>query len=150
MDNVEVEITSAPGKAVIEGKTSVPFRTFVGLILQRKVQTLFKRWQDEPVIVTSGLLTSLASAPDDRQEDRGKLVLVTFGAGLVGGVFFTIVAFLGMALFDIRPENKDLFLIAASFLIIAVVIAILIRTQRSAGKQRLYDSMEKVKDLILR
>jgi hypothetical protein len=150
MDNVEVEINQSGGKAVIEGKTSVPFRTFVGLVLQRKVQTLFKRWQDEPVILSGELLTSLASAPSDQQDDRGKLVLVTFGTGIVAGVFGTIVTLLALALFNIHPGNQDLLLIAGSFVLVAIVVYVLIRTQRSAGKQRLYDSMEKVKDLILK
>jgi uncharacterized membrane protein YfcA len=150
MSDVEVDIASEGGRAIIEGKTSVPFRTFVSLILQRKVQTLFKQCQDEPVIVGSELLTALASAPDDRQEDRGKLVLVTFGVGILAGIFCTVLTFLMLSMLQVRPQDQDLLIVLAVFIIVTVVVGALIRTQRTKGKQRLYDSMEKVTDLIAR
>lgn len=149
MSDVEVDIDNTGGKAVIEGKTSVPFKTFVSLILQRKVQTLFKKCQDEPVIVSSELLTALASAPDDKQEDRGKLVLVTIGVGAIVGVFATIAAFVLFMLFDIHPEMKDLLIALGAIAFIAIVVVMLQGGQKKSGfKEKLYESMEKVTDLV--
>jgi Flp pilus assembly protein TadB len=150
MSDVEVDIKSDGGKAVIEGKTSVPFRTFVSLILQRKVQTLFKKCQDDPIIVGSELLTALASAPDDRQEDRSKLILVTFGMGILSGIFLTVLTIVVLAMFDVRPQDKDLLIVLGIFLVIAAVVVFILRMQRTQSKQRLYESMEKITDLIMR
>ena len=152
MDEVEVEITDGPGgKAIIEGKTSVPFKTFVSLILQRKVQAIFKKCQDEPVIVSSELLTALASAPNDRQEDKAKLVLVTMGAGVLVGVALTIATFVVFMLFDIHPEMKELLISLGSLIFVGVVVMVLMSSQKKAGfKEKLYESMEKVTDLIAR
>ena len=151
MSDVEVDISNEGGRAVIEDKTSVPFRTFVSLILQRKVQTIFKKCQDEPVIVSSGLLTALASAPDDRQEDRAKLVLVTMGVGVVVGVFLTVAAFVGLLLFDVHPEMKDLLITLSAIAFVAIVGFVLQGAQKKKDfKEKLYESMEKVTDLVTR
>lgn len=151
MDELEVEISNTGGKAVIEGKTSVPFKTFVSLILQRKVQVLFKRSDNDPVIVSSDLLTALASAPQDKQEDRTKLVIVTFGVGIVAGVFLTVATFLGLILFKIQPEVKDLGIVLAVIAGIVVLGILLQKPQKkSAFGEKLMESMEKVTDLISR
>ncbi|HCI03610.1 TPA: hypothetical protein DE059_01655, partial [Candidatus Peribacteria bacterium] len=63
--DLEVKVKEEKMKAIIEGRTAVPFKTFVGLVLQRKVFPLFKKWGDEPVIINSELLTTLASAAQD-------------------------------------------------------------------------------------
>lgn len=149
MSDVEVDISNEGGRAIIEDKTSVPFKTFVSLILQRKVQTLFKKCQDEPVIVSSELLTSLASAPDDRQEDRGKLVLVTMGVGVVVGVFGTVALFVGLLLFDIQVSMQDMLVTLGALAFVAVVVAVLQGAQKKKGfKEKLFESMEKVTDLV--
>lgn len=149
MDEIEVDIDNTSGKAVIEGKTSVPFKTFVSLILQRKVQTLFKRGSDDPVIVSSDLLTALASAPQDKHEDKGKLVLVTFGVGILVGIFATIVFFLGLMLLQIEAEMKDLGIALAVIAGIAVLAMLLQKSQKKSGfTEKLYESMEKVTDLV--
>ncbi len=151
MDELEVEISNTGGKAVIEGKTSVPFKTFVSLILQRKVQVLFKRSSDDPIIVGSDLLTALASAPQDKQEDRTKLVIVTFGTGIVAGVFLSVAAFLGLMLFRIQPEAKDLGIVLGVIAGIVLLGILLQKPQKkSALGEKLYESMEKVTDLISR
>lgn len=151
MEHVEVDISQTGGKAVIEGKTSVPFKTFVSLILQRKVQVLFKRTQDDPVIVSSDLLTALASAPEDKQEDRGKLVLVTFGVGILAGVFVSVAFFLGLMLFRVEPEVSDLGIALGVILLVAFLGVILQKNQKkSVFKEKLYESMEKVTELVSR
>jgi predicted exporter len=151
MDELEVEISNTGTKAVIEGKTSVPFKTFVSLILQRKVQVLFKRSSDDPVIVSSDLLTALASAPQDKQEDRTKLVIVTLGVGIVAGVFVTVLVFLGLLLFRIQPEVKDLGIVLGVIVGLAVLAVLLQKPQKkSALGEKIYESMEKMTNLISR
>ncbi len=151
MDELEVEISTPGNKAVIEGKTSVPFKAFVSLILQRKVQVLFKRSSDDPVIVSSDLLTALASAPQDKQEDRAKLVIVTFGVGIIAGVFLTVATFLGLILFKIQPEVKDLGIVLAVIAGIVVLGVLLQKPQKkSMFGEKFMESMEKVTDLISR
>ncbi len=151
MSDVEVDISSEGGRAVIEDKTSVPFKTFVSLILQRKVQSIFKKCQDEPVIVSSELLTALASAPDDRQEDRAKLVLVTMGVGVIFGVFLTVATFVGLMLFGVHPEMKDLLITLGALVFVAIVVVVLQHSQKRKGlKEKVYESMEKVTDLVTR
>ncbi len=151
MDEIEVDISQVGGKAVIEGKTSVPFKTFVSLILQRKVQVLFKRSDNDPVIVSSDLLTALASAPQDKQEDRTKLVMVTFGVGIIAGVFLAAAVLLGLMLFRIQPEMKDLGIILGVIAGVVLLVALLQKPQKkSAFTEKLYESMEKVTDLVSR
>lgn len=150
-DEVEVEITNIGQKAVIEGKTAVPFKTFVTLILQRRVQMLFKTSQDEPVIVNSTLLTALASAPGDKQEDRGKLILVTMGVGIIVGVFFTVAVFLALKLLNIQPEIKDLGIVLAVIAGVVILGIVLMKNQKKSGfTEKLFDAMEKTTDLISR
>jgi hypothetical protein len=149
MSEVELEMSDG-GKAVIEGKTNVPFKTFVGLILQRKVQTLFKKCGDEPVIVDSELLTQLASAPNDTQEDRSKLVLVTFGVGMLCGFFMTVVALFVLLMLKIQPSVVDYGIAVGVMLVLGVVISVMQKVQMSSTKQKLYDSMEKMTDLVSR
>jgi hypothetical protein len=151
MSEVEVEITTNGSRAIIEGKTSVPFKTFVSLILQRRVQMLFKTNQDDPVIVNSTLLTALASAPGDKQEDKGKLVLVTFGVGILAGVFLAVVVFLTLMLLRIQIEMKDLGIVLGVIALVAVLGVLLQKNQKkSAFTEKLFDAMEKTTDLISR
>lgn len=149
MSEVEVDLSDG-GKAVIEGKTSVPFKTFVGLILQRKVQTLFKKCQEEPVIVSSELLTQLASAPNDSQEDRSKLVLVTFGVGIICGIFLAVVGLLVLLLLKVQPTITHYAIAVGIMLLLGVIVSVLQRMQLGSTKQKLYDSMEKMTDFVSR
>ena len=151
MEELEVDIAQSGGRAVIEGKTTVPFKTFVSLILQRKVQVLFKRSDNDPVIVSSDLLTALASAPEDKQEDRSKLVLVTFCVGILGGVFLAVAFFLALMLFRIQPQVNDLAIALGIIVFVAFLGVILQKSQKkSVFKEKLYESMEKVTDLVSR
>lgn len=152
MENSETEVSieQLNGKAVISGKTSLPFKTFVGLILQRKVQTLFKKWQDEPVIVTTELLTGLASAPDDSQEDRGKLVVVTLAAGVVLGVFLTTLTLLVLTFLQVVPGLADYGLVIFIIACLALLLSIMQRSQKSSAKQKIYEKMEKMTDVLSR
>jgi len=150
-DEVEVDITQTGTRAVIEGKTSIPFKTFVSLILQRRVQVLIKTQQDEPVIVRSTLLTALASAPGDRHEDKGKLVLVTFGSGILGGVFLGALAMLVLTLLRIQPELKDYAIVLGVIVGVGVLGVLLQKNQKkSAFTEKLMETMEKTTDLLSR
>jgi hypothetical protein len=149
MDEVEVDISTTSGKAVIEGKTPVPFKAFVKLLLQRKLDGLYKRDADESVIVSSELLTALASAPQEKHEDNRKMMLVTFGVGIVAGVFFTVGVFLVFMLFRIQPEMKDLGIVLAVIGGVVLLAILLLRTQKkSVFADKLYESMEKLTDMI--
>lgn len=150
MTDVELDITEGSGgKAVIEGKTSVPFRTFVTLILQRRVQVLFQSKANDPVIVGSDLLTALASAPSDRQEDTGRLVLVTFGVGILAGVFIAAAVLLGLQLFRIPVSPRDLGIVLGVIGGVALLGTMLQRQQRkSRFVEKLHASMEKAADLF--
>lgn len=150
-DEVEVEITTSGNKAIIEGKTSVPFKTFVSLVLQRRVQILFKTNQDDPVIVNSKLLTALASAPSDKQEDRGKLVLVTFGVGIIAGVFLAAITMLVLTVLRIQPEMKDYAIVLGVIVGVAILGVLLQKNQKkSTFTEKLFETMEKTTDLLSR
>ena len=60
--------------------------TSMTLILQRKVLQITKTWGKEPIVVSSELLTTLASAPQDTVENKTHLVYVTMGVGAILGV----------------------------------------------------------------
>jgi hypothetical protein len=152
MSDIEVDITAgANNKAIIEGKTSVPFRTFVTLILQRKVQMLFKESQNEPIIIGSDLLTKLASAPSDVQEDRGKLVLVTFACGAVGGIFLSSLILLSLLLSKVRILPEHVAIVLGAIVVVGMIVILMQKTQKKPTlKQKLYDAMEKMTDAMSR
>ncbi len=146
--HVEVQIERENGKAVIQGKTSVPFKTFVSLILQRKVQTLFKDAQNEPVIIGSELLTKLASAPDDKQEDRGKLVTVTLGVGMLCGIFISAFTLFTLELMGITPTIIELCIVMSVLIAVAGIASLVQRMQGISTRQKIYDQMERISDMI--
>jgi len=146
--DVEVDIKAEHRKAVIAGKTSVPFQKLVQLILQRKVMGLFKKWGDEPIIVSSELLTGLASAPQDNQENREHLVLVTLGVGVLAGVFVMAIVQVALTPWEIYLKEKELLLIAGTLLGLTVLTAALARVKRKNRSQKIADTMEKVAGLL--
>lgn len=152
MTDVEVDIsTDGNGRAVIEGKTSVPFKTFVTLILQRRVQQLFKSNADDVVIVSSELLTSLASAPGDKQEDKGKLVLVTFGVGILAGAFLAGVVLLSLMLLKIELQIRDISIFLGVIIGVGALGVLLQKNQKkSSFTEKLFEAMEKTTDLVSR
>jgi hypothetical protein len=149
--DIDVRLKNEDGKAVIQGKTTVPFQTFVQLVLQRKVLSLFKEWGKEPLIVSSDLLTGLASAPQDSHENRSNLVLVTLGVGIVVGVFVSSVASIFLQSAGITLGVLEHFLIAGGILALGILTSILGRI-RSKGKRsdKLTEKMEKMADLLAR
>jgi hypothetical protein len=146
--DLEVELKTEQAKAVITGKTAVPFRTFVGLILQRKVLQLFKNWGEEPVILSSALLTNLASAPQDSQENRTHLVIVTLGVGILTGIFVFALVQAALLFWKIPLLLPHLLLIAGGLIGVAVLGVILAKLQKLNRGQKIADTMEKVAQFL--
>jgi len=143
-NELEVNFRPETGKAVIEGKTAVPFQSFVTLILQRKVQLLFKEHAKEPVVINSDLLTRLASAPQDSHENRGHLVLVSLGLGAVGGVAVFSAIQLVLLLSDFPLTWKEHAIIVGCIAGIAAVGALLMYVQKMPKSDKLTDTVENV------
>jgi len=146
--DLEVKLKEEHTRAIIEGRTSVPFKTFVALVLQRKVIPLFKNWGDEPVIINSELLTSLASAPQDSQENRAKLVLVTLGVGVLTGVFFFATGMFVLETLDKDLGQKGFLIIAGGLAALAVLVNILGRIQSRGKSEKLAEKMEKLAGML--
>lgn len=143
-DELEVSFKPESGKAVIEGRTAVPFQSFVTLILQRKVQTLFKDYSKTSIVVSSDLLTRLASAPQDSRENRGHLVLVSIGLGAIGGVavFSAIQLVLLLAAFPLTWKEHAI--IVGCIAGVALLGALLMYIQKMPKSDKLTDSVENI------
>ncbi len=146
--DLEVETKNEHGKAVIAGKTTVPFKTFVQLILQRKVMDLFKKWGDEPIIIGSELLTDLASSKEDSQENRSQVILVTLGVGVLVGIFAMAIAQLVLVTVGVTLSQKEYLIIGVVLVVLALLTHVLGRTQKKNQSQRLADKMEKIAGLV--
>jgi hypothetical protein len=146
--DVEVTLRSDGTRAIIEGKTTVPFKTFVMLVLQRKVTALFKDWGGSPVVIDSELLTGLAGASQDSQENRVHIVLVTLGIGMIGGVFALAVLELLLLQVNISLATRELAILAGGLIGVAIVGWVLSKVQLRGGGQKVFDSMEKAAALL--
>jgi len=148
--DLEIELKTEQNRAIIAGKTSVPFRTFVGLVLQRKVFQLFKQWDKEPVILSSELLTQLASAPQDSQENRSHIIIVTLGVGTLFGIFAFSLGQVVLSLLGFELGTNELMLVAGSLVALAVLAVVLARMQKLARAQRIADMMERTAAFLSR
>jgi hypothetical protein len=149
-DNGELEVRFKPesGKAVIEGKTVVPFQAFIALILQRKVTNLLKTWGKAPIIVDSELLTSLASAPQDSQENRANLVLVSIVAGVLGGVTGFAIIQLGLLAIQFPLGYKELGTVVGSVFFLLILVISMMKGQKKPKGEKLVETMEKMAGLV--
>lgn len=145
---MDVKMKTEQGTAVVEGKTAVAFKAFVQLVLQRKVLSLFKDWGDKPIIVSSELLTSLASAPQDNQENREQLVTVTLVVGVLVGVFLMAVVQIALTPWSIYLKEKELLAIAGTLLGLAIIVALMGKLRRKNRGQKVTDAMEKIAGLV--
>ena len=145
---MDAKLKPDQGRAIVEGKTAVPFKTFVQLVLQRKVLTLFKKWGGEPVIIDSDLLTSLASTPQDSQENREQLVIVTLGVGTLLGVFAMAIVQIALTPWEIYLTQQHLLVIAGTLLGLAVLTWLLMKMKRKSKSQKVADTMEKIANLV--
>ncbi len=141
---VELPVQFENGKAVITGKTNVPFKTFVSLIIQRKVSEISRRMGDEPVVVSSELLTGLASAPQDNADNRAQLVLVSLGAGVIVGTF--IVCLLQAVLLTVEVVlPRDAFALAAGVILLGgMTVHILSRVRKRNRSDKIVEGVEKL------
>jgi len=146
--DLEVRLKTEQAKAIIEGKTSVPFKTFVMLVLQRKIIPLFKDWGDEPIVLNSELLTGIASAAQDSQENKNHLIIVTLGVGVLSGVFIFSIGQILFMILGITVTAKELILIAGGILALGLLTTILARVQRGNHAQKVADNMEKIANLL--
>jgi len=147
-EELEVHFKNDLGKVVIEGKTTVPFQAFVTLILQRKVFSLFKEWGKEPVIMNSELLTSLASAPQDTVENRSRLILVSLGIGILGGVAVFALAQAGLLTINIALGREELLLIGGGIVAIGALSAVLVRIQRMRRSDKIVEAVESLSNFL--
>jgi len=149
-DSSELEVQFKPetGKAVIEGKTVVPFQAFVTLVLQRKVLKMFKEWGKDPVIVNSELLTHLASAPQDSQENRGNLIMVTLGLGMVAGIALFALLQFGLLFVDVRLGARELGLIGGGIIVLAILVGMLMKMRRMPRGEQLTETIENVASFL--
>ncbi len=136
------------GKAIIEGKTVVPFQAFIALILQRKVTNLLKVWGKTPIIVDSELLTSLASAPQDSQENRSNLVLVSIVAGILGGVTGFAIIQLALLALQFPLGYKELGTVVGSVFFLFVLVISMMKGQKKPKGEKLLEVMEKAAGLV--
>ncbi len=151
MDPGELEVRVRPdtGRAVIEGKTAVPFQNFVTLVLQKKVLPLCKTWGREPIVVSSDLLTRLASAPGDTQENRSSLVLVSFTGGILVGALALALMQLGLLLGGVPFGWRELAVVAGSILGVLLLFYILLRMQHSMPTgEKFLETMEHVSSFL--
>ena len=148
-DDIEVEISGGGGKVIIEGKTTVSFKTFVSLVQKRKLTDLFKNRSKDPVIINSELLTELASSPQESHENKAQLVLVTMGAGVIVGVFcFTVLQIFMLNVLQFPLYTQELFLIAGAILGIAILGIALSKIKKRNKGEKLLETMEKLAALI--
>jgi len=147
-EDLEVEIKPGENRAIIAGKTAVSFKKFVALILQRKVTTLFKEWGDDPVVVSSELLTGLASAPQDSQDNQTHLVLVTLGAGIMFGIFLFALILVVLSVLDMPLKTSEFAVLAGGLFVLALIVTFLSRIKRRKRGEKVVETMEKLASLL--
>lgn len=145
---LEVHFKPDTGKAVIEGKTVVPFQSFVTLVLQRKVLPLCKQWGKDPVVVGSELLTSLASAPQDSRENLGGLVTVSLAAGALLGVAGLALAEIVLLLVQTPLGLPELSILLGSVAGLVVLLFLLMQLQRKPKGEKVLETMEQVSSFL--
>ncbi len=146
--DLEVQFKPDQGKAIIEGKTAVPFQSFVTLILQKKVLPLCKQWGREPIVISSELLTTLASAPQDSQENRSHPIMVAIGIGLLLGIGGFAVTEVILETSQIFLTRKDLLMVAGSIFAVLLLGFMLMRVQRVKRGERIVESVEKISNFL--
>jgi len=146
--NMEVDLKYEDSKAVIAGKTSVPFNTFVKLVLERKLGNVIKNSSDEPIILSSELLTSLASAPQDSRENQTKFTLVTLGSGVLLGVFFFSLMQIVLPMLGVSLVTKDYMVMTGGLVGLVVLVLALDRLKRRKKADKITETMERLTSLL--
>ncbi len=150
LDSNELEVQFRPetGKAVIEGKTVIPFQAFVTLVLQKKVLQLAKVWGKHPIVIDSELLTSLASAPGDSQENRSNMILVSLVAGVLLGVTGLAVVQIVLLLLKFPFGYKELGIIAGSIVAVLLLFVMMMKMRKMPKGDKLVETIEGVASFL--
>jgi len=151
--NGDVKVTLKPQmgeQAVIEGKTTVPFSAFVKLILQKKVQGLMKEAQYEPVILSSDLLTKIASAPGESLEDRSKVLLTACVIGFCGGFFLSAAAIVLLGMMGVEIGQKELIVALTVIAIVGVAVYSAMQIQTGKMRDQFVEKIEKIAHIFSR
>ncbi len=146
--DIEVDLRIDGTKAVIDGKTNVPFKTFVQLVLQRKMPNIVKENADEPIILSSKLLTDLAAAPDDSREDQAHTILITLGVGVLAGVLLFSLLMIVFQLLDITFGQKEFLIVIGVLLGLIVLASATLRIKKRKKTQKVADYMEQISNLL--
>ena len=146
--DMEVDLKHEGSKAVIAGKTSVPFNTFVKLVLERKLGNVLKNSNEEPIILSSELLTSLASAPQDSRENQTKFTLVTLGSGVLLGVFCFSLVQIVLPILGVTLVSKDFTVIAVGLTGLVGLVLALDRMKRRKKADKITETMERLTSLL--
>jgi len=149
----DVKVTLKPvqgEQAVIEGKTTVPFHAFVKLILQRKIQGLVKDAQDEPVILSSDLLTKIASAPNESLEDRSKVLLTACVIGFCGGFFAAAFAIVVLGMMGVEIGQKELMVALTVLLVVALAVYGALQVHTRKVREKFVEKIERIADMFSR
>ena len=154
MDDHSVKVQLTPKSeaeqqtAIIEGKTSVPLRTFVKLVYERKLGNLLKTEGEEPIILASDLLTDLASAPHDSRQNQAKLTLVTLGCGFLLGVFCFSLVEIVLPLININLTREHYGAFIGILLILVFLVMTLEKMRRRKKDDKVTEAMERLTSLI--
>lgn len=146
--DLEVQFRPETGKAVIEGKTTVPFQAFVMLVLQRKVFKLFKEWGKTPIVVDSEMLTSLASAPQDSIENKSNLVTVSLGVGILAGIVLLAAIQVALSTLEIALTMQHLLILIGVIVGLGVISYFLMQTQKGKKSEKLLETMENLSSFL--
>jgi uncharacterized membrane protein YqjE len=150
LDSNELEVQFRPdtGKAVIEGKTVVPFQAFITLVLQKKVLQLSKTWGKHPVIIDSELLTSLASAPSDSQENKSNMILVSMIVGILLGITGFAVIQIVLLLIKIPLGYRELGIVAGSIVAVMLLLMAVMKMQKLPKGEKLVENIESISSFL--
>lgn len=143
-----IELRKDAPHVVVEGKTTVPFQSFVKLVLQRKVDQLFRQWRNEPLIMSSDLLTTLANAPQESGDDKGRTVLTGLVLGVGFGIFLSAVALLLLTVANVTVGVRELAAVIGVFLVIALLLQASLQMSAREKRQKLVEKIEKVSSVI--
>jgi uncharacterized membrane protein YqjE len=149
-DSNELEVQFRPdtGKAVIEGKTVVPFQAFITLVLQKKVLQLSKVWGKHPVIIDSELLTSLASAPSDSQENKSNMIMVSLIVGVLLGITGFAVIQIVLLLIKIPLGYRELGIVAGSIVAVMLLLMAVMKMQKLPKGEKLVENIESISSFL--
>jgi hypothetical protein len=146
--DLEVQFKPEAGKAIIEGRTAVPFQAFVMLVLQRKVQTLLKQWGKSGIIVDSELLTNLASAPQDSVENKSNLVMVSLGVGILGGIVLLAAVQVALNTLEVALTTQHLLILIGIIVGLGLMAYVLMKSQRGKKGEKLLETMESLSSFL--